>query len=332
MPDVPPTRELRYSQALNEALREEMERDAAVVLIGEDIGAAGGSFRVTQGLCDRFGADRVIDTPIAENALVGLAVGAAATGLRPVVEIMFMDFLALCLDQILNQAAKMHYMSGGQVTLPLVIRTPGGAGLSAGPQHSQSLEAVLMHVPGLKVVMPATPRDAKGLLKAAIRDPNPVVVIENKALYGQKGAVSAEDFVLPLGRADIKRVGTHVTLIALGQMLSRAIGAAARLSEQEIEVEIVDPMTLSPLDMETIVTSVRKTGHVVIAHEAVRQGGAGAELVARLGEEAFDYLDAPIERIAAPFTPVPYSPDLERHYLPSEDAIFDAVLRTIVRH
>ncbi len=327
----PATRELRYVEAVAEALAEEMERDPDVVLIGEDIGPAGGSFRATRGLYERFGARRVIDTPIAENGIVGMAVGAAATGLRPVVEIMFMDFLGLALDQVLNQAAKMRFMSGGQLTVPLVIRTPGGAGLNAGAQHSQSLEAMLLHIPGIKVVMPSTPRDAKGLLKAAIRDPNPVVFVENKVLYGQKGPVPEGEVLLPLGKADVKRSGASVTVVALGQMVPQALQAATTLAKQGVEIDVVDPMTVSPLDTWTIVQSVQKTGRLVVAHEAVKQGGVGAEIAARLGEEAFDYLDAPIERVGAPFSPVPFSTPLERRYLPGAETIAAAVLRTLGR-
>ena len=321
--------QLRYNWALNQALKEEMTRDINVIVAGEDVAEVGGSFGITRGLFEEFGPLRVIDTPISENAIVGMAVGAAASGLRPVVEIMFMDFLAVCLDQIVNQAAKMRYMFGGTLKLPMVIRTQSGAGLSAGPQHSQSLEAIFMHIPGLKVVMPSSPADAKGLLKAAIRDDNPVLFIENKVLYAAKGEVPEEEYVIPFGKANVCRTGTDVTIVALSQMVGKAMEAAKLLAENGIEAEVIDPRTITPLDSETILRSVAKTGKLVIVHEAVKRGGIGGEIAAMVQEEAFDYLDAPIQRVGAPFCPVPYSKTLEEIYLPGTPQIIDAVHRVI---
>ncbi|WP_126426307.1 alpha-ketoacid dehydrogenase subunit beta [Brevibacillus marinus] len=321
---------LRFNQAINAALREEMARDQNVILAGEDIAAAGGSFGVTRGLLEEFGESRVIDTPISEGAIVGLAIGSAATGLRPVVEIMFIDFIGVCFDMLLNQAAKMRYMSGGNISLPLVIRTQAGAGYNAGPQHSQSLEAMLMHIPGLKVVMPSNPYDAKGLLKAAVRDDDPVLFIENKMLYGMKGEVPEAEYVIPLGTAKIVREGNDVTIVALGQMVNRAVRAAEELEAEGISAEVIDPRTVTPLDKECIWQSVVKTGRLVVVHEAVKTGGFGAELAAIVQEEVFDYLDAPIQRVAAPFTPVPYSKALEQYYLPNEESIIEAAKRICV--
>jgi acetoin:2,6-dichlorophenolindophenol oxidoreductase subunit beta len=321
---------LRFNQAINEALREEMARDQQVIMAGEDIAASGGSFGVTRGLLKEFGPSRVIDTPISEGAIVGLAIGSAASGSRPVVEIMFMDFIGVCFDMVLNQAAKMRYMTGGNMNLPIVIRTQSGAGSNAGPQHSQSLEAMLMHIPGLKVVMPSNPYDAKGLLKTAIRDNNPVIFIENKMLYGMKGEVPEEEYLIPFGKAKLIQEGNDVTIVALGQMVSKAVKAAEELDKQGISVEIIDPRTVTPLDKESILQSVMKTGRLVIVHEAVKIGGIGAELAAMVQEEAFDYLDAPVQRVAAPFTPVPYSKPLENYYLPNEEKIMDAVKRICV--
>lgn len=305
-----------------------MRRDERVFVAGEDVAESGGSFGITRDLLKDFGPTRVIDTPISESAIIGMAIGAAATGLRPVVEIMFMDFLAVCLDQIINQAAKMRYMFGGQASLPLVIRTQGGAGLNAGPQHSQSLEAIFMHIPGLKVAMPSNPTDAKGLLKSAIRDDNPVLFIENKALYASKGEVPEDDdYLVPFGEAKIIRTGTDVTILALSQMVHLALNAAERLSELGLSVEVIDPRTITPFDSETLLRSVTKTGKLVIVHEAVKRAGVGSEIAAMIQERAFDYLDAPIQRVGAPFCPVPYSVPLERAYLPDVDKIIQAVRR-----
>jgi pyruvate/2-oxoglutarate/acetoin dehydrogenase E1 component len=322
--------QLRFNQAINTALKEEMTQNQQVILAGEDIGASGGSFGVTRGLLQQFGTLRIIDTPISEGAIVGLAVGSAASGLRPVVEIMFMDFIGVCFDMILNQVAKMHYMTGGNMKMPIVIRTQSGAGSNAGPQHSQSLEAMLMHIPGLKVVMPSNPYDAKGLLKTAIRDDNPVIFIENKMLYGMKGEVPDEEYTIPFGKAKIVREGKDVTIVALGQMVAKALLAAEQLIKEGISTEIIDPRTITPLDKETIIASVQKTGRLVVVHEAVKIGGFGAEIAAMVQEEAFDYLDAPVQRVAAPFTPVPYSKPMEHFYLPNEQKIIEAVKRICV--
>lgn len=317
-------KEIRYIRAITEALREEMARDKNVIIIGEDVGVSGGTFSATRGLFQEFGAQRVKDTPISESTFVGLALGAAITGLRPVVEIMFMDFLTVCMDQIANQIAKAH-MFGGQFKVPLTIRTPAGAGLSAGPQHSQCLEAWFAHIPGIKVVMPSTPYDVKGLLKSSIRDDNPVLFIEHKGLLGMMGEIPEEEYTIPLGQADVKRQGSDVTVVATARMVYEAMTAADKLATDGISIEIVDPRTITPLDKDTILNSVKKTGKVVIAHEAVKTMGFGAEIAAIIADEAFDYLDAPIKRVGAPFTPVPFSKPLEEFYLPSSDDIVAAV-------
>jgi pyruvate/2-oxoglutarate/acetoin dehydrogenase E1 component len=318
-------------EALNEALAEEMAADERVFLLGQDIiDPWGGTFRVTEGLYDRFGPERVRETPISESAIVGCAIGAALLGMRPVAEIMFLDFAAQAMDQIVNQAAKLRYMTGGQVTVPIVIRTAGGAGRASAAQHSQSLEAWFAHVPGLKVVMPATPADAKGLLKAAIRDPDPVVFIEHKMTYAVTGPVPAGEHVVPLGRADVKRVGSDLTLVATSRQVLRALEAAERVAREDgVAVEVVDPRTLYPLDRATIVASVRKTSRVLIVHEAARRGGWGAELLATIEEEAFDDLDAPIARLAAPNTPIPFAPAMEEFVVPSVDDIVAAIRRVL---
>jgi len=317
--------ETRYIRAVNDALKEEMERDEKVFVAGEDVGIAGGSFSATRGLYEQFGKERVVDTPIAESAIVGLAIGAALTGLRPVVEIMFDDFVTCAMDQIVNQAAKIRYMFGGKPKLPLVIRMPCGAGMNAGPQHSQSLEAWFTHVPGLKVVMPSTVYDVKGLLKSSIRDDNPVIFIENKLLYSMKGDVPEGDYTIPLGVGEVKREGRDVTIVATSQMVHKALKAAQALSSEKIEAEVIDPRTLTPLDKNLIINSVKKTGRLVVAHEAVKFCGFGAEIAAIVSEEAFKFLKAPIKRIAAPFTPVPFSKPLEQFYLPKESDIVQVV-------
>jgi pyruvate dehydrogenase E1 component beta subunit len=322
-------RKLTFAQALNEALRQEMRRDPTIYVAGEDVGKYGGIFGVTAGLLEEFGEERVRDTPITESAIIGSAVGAAAAGLRPVVEIMFIDFIGVALDQLFNQAAKMKYMFGGKAKLPIVVRTTCGAGMSAAAQHSQSLEAWFMHIPGLKVVAPSTPYDAKGLLISSIRDDNPVLFIEHKMLYGIEGEVPEEPYTIPLGVADIKREGKDVTVVATMAMVHKALEAAEDLAKEGIEVEVVDPRTLSPLDRETIINSVKKTHRLVIVHEAVKQAGPGAEIAATVTEEAFEYLDAPIKRVAAPFTPVPFSPVLESAYIPSKESIISAVKEVI---
>jgi len=321
-------REITYAEALREALREEMLRDENVFLLGEDIGVYGGAFGVTRGLVKEFGEERVRDTPISEAAIAGAAIGAALTGSRPVAEIMFMDFTTISMDQLVNQAAKIRYMFGGNAKVPMVLRTPAGSGTGAAAQHSQSLEAWFTHVPGLKVVAPSTPRDAKGLLKSAIRDDNPVIFIEHKLLYKIKGPVPDGEYLIPLGVGEVKRAGKDVTLIATSHMVTRALAAAAELAKGGIEAEVVDPRTLTPLDMECIETSVRKTGRVMIAHEAVKQTGFGAEIAARIAEgPAFDYLDAPIVRLGGSFTPIPYSPRLEQAAVPQVTDIVKAARR-----
>jgi pyruvate dehydrogenase E1 component beta subunit len=320
-------KEVRYIRAITEALREEMARDEAVFVVGEDVAYPGGSFSATQGLLEEFGERRVRDTPISESAIVGLALGAATQGLRPVAEIMFMDFLAVCMDQIVNQVAKARYMFGGQYRLPMVIRTPCGGGLNAGPQHSQCLEAWFAHVPGLKVVMPATPYDVKGLLKTAIRDDNPVLFVENKALYGLKGKIPEEEYLVPIGQADVKRPGRDVTVVATSRMVHQSLEAAQTLAKEGIEAEVIDLMTITPLDKETIFKSVEKTSKLVIAHEAVKAFGIGAEISAMVCEEMIDCLDGPILRVGAPYTPVPFSP--ERFYLPNAEDVIQAVRKVL---
>lgn len=322
-------RKLTYAQALNEALRQEMRRDPSIYVAGEDVGRYGGIFGVTAGLLQEFGEKRVKDTPITESAIIGSAVGAAAAGLRPVVELMFIDFIGVALDQLFNQAAKMKYMFGGKARLPLVVRTQGGGGMGAAAQHSQCLESWFMHIPGLKVALPSTPYDAKGLLIQAIRDDNPVFFIEHKMCYGLSGDVPEEPYTIPFGKADVKREGKDVTIVATLFMVQKALSAAERLAKEGISAEVIDPRTLTPLDEEAILASVRKTHRLVIVHEAVKRAGSGAEIAAIVAEHAFDYLDAPIKRVAAPFTPVPFSPVLEREYIPDEDKIIAAVKEVV---
>ena len=322
-------KEIRYIWAINEALSEEMARDENVVLLGEDVGVPGGSFGASRGLLDRFGPERVVDTPISEAGIMGLAAGAATCGLRPIVEIMFMDFMTVCMDGIVNQIAKMRYMFGSQYTVPLVIRTPAGGGLNAGPQHSQCLEAWFAHVPGLKVVMPATPHDVKGILKAAVRDDNPVIVVENKALHALKGRIPEDDYVIPIGKADCKKSGSDVTVVATSRMVHESLKAAQILAEENIDLEVIDLVSISPWDKDTVFASVAKTHRLVVAHEAVKRCGMGAEISAAASEEILDELDAPIERVGAPFVPVPFS--LEKAYLPKADDVVAAARRTLAR-
>lgn len=312
---------MTFAQALNDAHKLEMLRDPNIYVAGEDVGIYGGIFGVTGGLLDQFGPKRVRDTPITESAIVGTAVGAASCGLRPVVELMFVDFIGVSFDQLFNQAAKMKYMFGGKAKIPMVLRATCGAGIGAAAQHSQSLEAWFMHIPGLKVVMPSTPADAKGLLISAIRDDNPVVFLEHKMLYALEGEVPVGDYTVPLGKADIKREGKDVTVIATAQAVHTALSAAEKLSADGISVEVLDPRTLNPLDEEAILESVRKTHRLVIIHEAVKFAGAGAEIAALVAEKAFDRLDAPILRVAAPFVPVPFSPPLEKEYIPDRKSV-----------
>jgi pyruvate/2-oxoglutarate/acetoin dehydrogenase E1 component len=320
-------REIQYREAIREALREELLRDEAVVLIGEElIDPWGGTFGVTKGLSTEFGLGRIRNTPISEAAIVGCAVGAALVGMRPVAEIMFLDFIATAMDQVANQAAKIRYMSGGQVNVPLVIRTAGGSGRASAAQHSQSLEAWFVHVPGLKVVMPSTPYDAKGLLKSAIRDPDPVLFIEHKMMYNNKGPVPEEEYLISLGVADVKRPGRDLTVVATSRMVPRALAVAEKLAQDgDLDVEVIDPRTLVPLDQNTIVDSVKKTHRLVIVHEAVERGGFGAEIASLVGTAAFTYLDAPIMRVAAANTPVPFAPQLEEYLVPDEGRIERAI-------
>lgn len=319
-------RTITYREAVREALAEEMRRDPSVFLLGEDIGKKfGGTNKVTDGLSEEFGDDRVRNTPISESAIIGAAVGAAMTGMRPVPEIGFIDFVGVCMDQIMNQAAKLRYMTGGQVTMPLVIRTPGGAGRSSAAQHAQSLETLFCHIPGLLVIQPSSPRDVKGLLKSAIRDNNPVVFIEHKMLYNTKGEVPEEEYTIPIGSAEVKREGTDITVVATQRQVYFALDAAQELAQEGISVEVVDPRTLVPLDRETILASVRKTGRLLVAHESVQRFGFGAEVAAVVGEHAFDYLDHPVRRLGARNTPVPFAPPLENYVIPDAGRIAEVV-------
>jgi len=321
-----PLHEITYAEAVREALREEMRRDERVFIMGEDVGVYGGAFGVTRGLVQEFGEERVRDTPISEAAIAGAATGAAVAGMRPVAEIMFMDFTTIAMDQLVNQTAKMRYMFGGKATVAMVLRTPAGSGTGAAAQHSQSLEAIFVHVPGLRVVAPSTPYDAKGLLKAGIRDDNPVIFVEHKLLYKRKQAVPTEEYTVPLGVGDIKREGADATVVATSHMVVRALEAAEQLAGEGIETEVVDPRTLNPLDARMIVNSVKKTGHLVIAHEAPKRCGFGAEIAALVAEgEAFDYLDAPVARLGGVDAPIPYNPRLERAAVPQADDIVRAV-------
>ncbi|MFO7152324.1 MAG: alpha-ketoacid dehydrogenase subunit beta [Bacillota bacterium] len=315
-----------YIEALREGLREELLRDERVFLMGEDIGIYGGAFGVTKGLVQEFGEERIIDTPISEQAITGMAVGAAVAGMRPVIEIMFWDFITLAMDQLVNQGAKIRYMFGGKAKVPMVLRAPMGCGTGAAAQHSQSFPGVLAHFPGLKVVMPSTPYDVKGLIKAAIRDDNPVVFAEHKLLYRVKGEVPDEEYVIPLGQADVKRRGKDITIVAGSIMVIRALEAAKELEKEGIDVEVIDPRTLKPLDMKTIVDSVKKTGRVLIVEDDPVSFGWGAEVAAGIaGSEAFDYLDAPVRRLGGRDIPIPYNPNLERHAVPQVEDIVGAV-------
>jgi pyruvate/2-oxoglutarate/acetoin dehydrogenase E1 component len=325
-------RQITYAEALNEAIREEMRRDGTVFVMGEDVAGwgGGGVFGVTKGLVEEFGAERVRDTPISEEAIAAVAIGAAATGSRPIAEIMYVDFIGLAMEPIVNQAAKLRYMFGGKARVPIVIRAQEGAGRGNAAQHSQSLEAWFCHIPGLKVVTPSTPADAKGLLKSAIRDNNPVIFLEHKALYFTKGAVPDGDVAIPLGVADIKRQGKDVTIVGVHTMVGKALKAAEMLAEEGIDVEVVDPRTLVPLDQQTIVDSVKKTGRLIVSHEAYTNAGYGAEIISRVVESAFDYLDAPPLRVCARDVPMPYNAVLETAALPQiEDLV--AAARALVR-
>jgi acetoin:2,6-dichlorophenolindophenol oxidoreductase subunit beta len=323
------TRELTYVKAFNEGMHQVMAEDPDVFLVGEDVAGYGGVFHMFDGLLTEFGATRVVDTPISEQAIIGLGVGAAARGLRPVCDLMFMDFVGVAMDQIFNQAAKMKYMFGGNVSVPLTITTAGGAGMSAAAQHSQSLEAWLAHIPGLKVAMPASPHDAKGLIVGAIRDDNPTIVVLNKKMLGVKGPVPEELYAIPFGVANIVREGSNATIVAIGRMVVEAQKAAENLEKDGISVEIIDPRSVQPLDIDTIVSSVKKTHRVLVVHEAVEFGGIGAEISSQIQESAFDYLDAPVARLAAPFAPVPFAPILENAYVPDAPRI-EVVIRQLL--
>jgi len=317
-------RELTYGEAIKEALAEELRRDPTVFMLGEDIAEAGTTFKVLNGLVEEFGKERVLDTPISEPGFTGLAVGAAMTGMRPVVDIMFGDFSGLIMDQVANQAAKIHYMSGGKLTVPMVLRTTMGAGRRSAAQHSQSLHAWYSHIPGLKVVVPATPYDAKGLMKSAIRDNNPVVILEDKMMYKTvKGPVPAEEYTVPIGVADVKREGRDITLVATSSMVYVALDAAKLLDEAGISAEVVDPRTLVPLDRQTIVESVKKTSRAIIVDEGYEQYGVTAELASVIADEAFYYLDAPVKRMGAMNVPIPFSPALEDLTIPNAQGVFE---------
>jgi pyruvate/2-oxoglutarate/acetoin dehydrogenase E1 component len=325
--------QVRYRDALNSALREELARDERVVLMGEDIGVFGGAFKVTNGLLEEFGERRVRDTPISENTIVGVGVGAAMTGLRPVVELMTINFALLAFDQIVNHAAHIHYMFGGQARVPLVVRMPQGAGHQLGPTHSHCLEALFLHVPGLLVAVPATAADAKGLLKSAIREENPVIFIEHEALYGVRGEVpDDEEYLVPFGQARVAREGSDVTIVGISRMALTCERAAETLAaEHHVEAEVIDPRTLRPLDLDTILASVRRTNRCVIVEEGWPHGGVGANLAALIGEQAFDHLDAPVERVTGADVPMPYSKPLEDIAYPHEPQVIRAALATLNR-
>ena len=313
-------REITFREAMREALIEEMEIDPSIFMMGENI-EGGGVYKIAAGVSEKFGKDRIIDMPISESGFVGAAVGAALLGTRPIVDLMFADFLTLASDQLVNHAAKMRYMYGGTASVPMVLLTFFGGGTSSGASHSQCLESWVVHCPGLKVVMPSTPADAKGLLKTAIRDDDPVIFFGHRLLYGLKGNVPEGEHIIPLGKADVKREGRDVTVVATATMVQRALEAAEELSREGIEIEVLDPRSLLPLDYEALVSSIEKTGRLLIVHEACKTGGIGAEIAAIAAKEAFGYLDAPIERVCAPDTPVPYSPPLENYYIPKKEDI-----------
>lgn len=321
-------RELTYREAIREALREEMRRDDRVFVMGEDVAVYGGIFKVTEGLLADFGPERVFDTPLSESVLVGAAVGASMMGMRPVAEVMFADFTTVAMDAIVNHAAKVNFMSGGETSAPLVVRMAYGAGPRWGSHHTQSVESWIANVPGLTIVMPSTPYDAKGLLKAAIRTPNPVIFLEHKLLYGKKGEVPEGEYIVPIGKADIKRPGDAVTVVASGLMVDRALGAARTLTGEGINAEVIDLRSVQPLDEETILASVEKTGRLVIVHEAPVRGGFGGEVAAVVANQGLGFLDAPIERVGAPWTPVPFGQVLVNAYVPKEEDIIRAVRST----
>jgi len=318
-------KELSYADALREALREEMLRDPSVILLGEEIGVFNGVYKVTRGLLDEFGPERVRDTPISEAAIAGAAVGLALAGMKPVAEIMYMDFLPICMDQLCTQAAKMRFMSGGQLNVPMVLRTQYSLGRQHGSQHSQFTPAWFLQAPGLKVVLPSDPADAKGLLKSSIRDPNPVLFVESGLLYRTKGPVPEEDYTIPLGEAAVKKKGDDITVVAVSRMVNESLVAAKKLEESGVSAEVIDVRTLQPLDLDRIVESVKRTSRVVIASDDVKRGGVGAEISASISEQCFDYLDAPVARVACPDTPIPFSPQLEQQYMPNAERVVQAV-------
>jgi len=319
-------RELTYGEAVREAIAEEMRRDPAVFVIGEDVAEAGHPFKVLLGLVQEFGTQRIIDTPISEPGYAGIGVGAAMTGMRPVVDIMFGDFITLTMDQMVNQAAKAHYMSGGKIKVPIVFRTTLGATRRSAAQHSQSLQAWVSHVPGLKVALPATPQDAKGLMKTAIRDDSPVVVFEDKMMYRMKGPVPEGDYTIPFGVADVKRAGTDITIVATSSMVQVALGAAKLLEEQGISAEVIDPRTTAPLDKDTLIASAKKTSRALVVDEGYERYGVTAEIASVIADGAFYYLDAPVKRMGAMDVPVPFSPVLEDLTVPTEKTVFDSAL------
>jgi acetoin:2,6-dichlorophenolindophenol oxidoreductase subunit beta len=321
--------EIMYREALNRAFFEEMRRDPTVFTLGVGIAERGGSYKVTAGLLEEFGPERVIDTPIAEASITGCGIGAALTGMRPVVEILFVDFTTLILEQLVNQAAKYEFMSGGQGTVPMVLRSQGGAGNGLAGQHSQSLEALFYHIPGLKLVMPSTPYDANGLLKSAIRDDRPVVFLEHKLLYMTKGDVPEQEYLVPLGKADVKREGEDITLITYSSMTLHCLQAAELMAEEGISVEVVDLRTLKPLDTDTILQSVSKTGRAIVVHEAVKQGGVGGDVVAMIMEQAYDELDGPVLRVAGKNTTIPYNLGIEKACIPTVEDIIEGILQLV---
>ncbi len=322
-------REITYREAINEAYREEMKKDKRVVTFGEDLAEYGGAFAVTQGLLDEFGPERVKTTPISEVAIVGTAVGSAMVGLRPVAEVMFDDFVFIAGDQVVNQMAKLGYMSGGQLNMPLVLRMAMGAGLSQAAQHCQCVMGMFMNVPGLKIVCPSTPYDAKGIFKSAVKDENPVLIFEHLMLYNEKGEVPEEEYFVPIGKADIKKEGDDITLVAVSEMIKKSLSAAEKLEKDGIRVEVIDPISLVPLDMDTIIRSVKKTGKLVIAYNGPKTNGAGAEISARVAESAIEYLDGPILRVAEKDCPIPFSPILEKEIIPQEEDVIGAIKKLV---
>jgi pyruvate dehydrogenase E1 component beta subunit len=324
-------RSITYAEAVKEAMVQEIKSNEKVYILGEDIGIYGGAFGVTNGMEEELGVDKVMSTPISEIAITGVAVGSALTGMRPILELQFSDFITCAMDQVVNQAAKLRYMNGGKGSIPIVIRTPAGSGAGFAAQHSQSLEAWVAHVPGLKVVQPSTPYDAKGLFKAALDDNNPVIFFEHKLLYGMKGEVPEEPYSIPLGKSDIKREGTDITIVATSIMVHRALQAAEELAKEGIDAEVIDPRTLVPLDIDTIVESVKKTNRALVVYEAVQRGGYGAEIASLINEsEAFDYLDAPVTRLGGKAVPIPYNMNLEKKAVPQVEDIIKAVKSTMV--